>query len=883
MLGVGGAKKIYVDDLYSTYAYKGSSSSQTLSTGLDFSNEGGLTWIRRRTGSEGYVMVDTARGTSKILQSNSAGAEQGNTDVVPSFTSTGHATGTHSSVNESGADYISWNFRKCPGFFDIVTWTGNSSSTQTISHNLGCIPGSIWVKCTSNSQNWYVYHRGLDEENEPATHYLRLNQSGTEIDTSYAFNDTAPTATTFVAGIDLNENAWTYVAYVFGGGESPAATARSVKFDGVDDYFYTSAHSDYDMGTGDFTIECWAKRKDTSNNSMWTLGSYQNGMELYIDDDDQVKVYGNNGGGSDWLITTHDHIISPGVWHHYAVVRHSGTLKLYLDGALVGSTSHSSAMPNNSETTDLHIAVEISSDNSIPGSNPYFDGWISNFRVVKGSAVYTTDGFEVPREPLTNITNTKLLCCNNSDKTGTTVKPSGSSLNSTGGANVPSPTARADSPFDDPATLVFGEDGKQSIIKCGTYMGTGSETDPAIVNIGFEPDFLLLRPCGYSEHWHHFDMMRGMGGGNDIRMEINVETSSPETATLDYFDIHSKGFKAKQGNVNGTSGEKRIAYIAVRRPDGLVGKPADAGTDAFAIDTGAGQTDAPNFDSTFAVDLGIFKEKNNQGDWMLASRGYVKKKLKLNDNDGYADDSNNVFDSNVGWNSNNGAGSNHVSWMWKRGPGLDVVHYKGDNYAPKAHNLGKSPEMMWVKAVSGSGASNQNWKVYHKGLNGGSSPEGYWLTVNGTAAENTSSNSWNNTAPNASHFFVSKSGNDGETNYDGMDYIAILFASVNGISKVGSYDGTGGGNTQTITTGFQPRFLIVKCYTHASSPWYVFDTTRGWASGAYGDKYLKLESNAAEVNPDNEWSNPISTGFTVSGNGLNISSGSQKFIYYAHA
>ena len=107
----------------------------------------------------------------------------------------------------------------------------------------------------------------------------------------------------------------------------------------------------------------------------------------------------------------------------------------------------------------------------------------------------------------------------------------------------------------------------------------------------------------------------------------------------------------------------------------------------------------------------------------------------------------------------------------------------------------------------------------------------------------------------------------------------MLFASVSGISAVGSYTGSGSSNTQTITTGFQPRFVIIKDYTGNSNPWYTMDTTRGWGSG--DDKQLMIDDTYQELT--NDWGAPTSTGFTVTGNGINLNTNNQKYIYYAHA
>ncbi len=63
--------------------------------------------------------------------------------------------------NDSGQKYVSWSFRKAPGFFDVVTYTGNGTAGRTVSHNLGSTPGMMIIKKSSNSENWIIYHRSI--------------------------------------------------------------------------------------------------------------------------------------------------------------------------------------------------------------------------------------------------------------------------------------------------------------------------------------------------------------------------------------------------------------------------------------------------------------------------------------------------------------------------------------------------------------------------------------------------------------------------------------------------------------------------------------------------------------------------------------------------
>tara|TARA_R100001443_G_scaffold109265_1_gene120471 strand:- start:13 stop:891 length:879 start_codon:yes stop_codon:yes gene_type:complete len=292
------------------------------------------------------------------------------------------------------------------------------------------------------------------------------------------------------------------------------------------------------------------------------------------------------------------------------------------------------------------------------------------------------------------------------------------------------------------------------------------------------------------------------------------------------------------------------------------------------MDTGAGGTTIPNFDSLFPVDFTLGKTVASSTDWFANARLMGQKELAPNkttaeDSGAYA-----VFDSNLGWGNASWQDSGNQSWMWKRHAGFDVLAYKGDGVIGRQipHSMNKTVEMLWVKRRE-SGSSSHAWTVYHKGLNGGTNPEQYYAILNTTAGEVDSNTRWNDTAPTSSHFTL---GNSGATNNSNGTYIAMLFASVDGISKVGSYTGTG--STQTITTGFQPRFLIIK-KTNQIEHWWVLDTTRGWGSG--NDKYLKLDTDAAQA--EHDFGAPTSTGFTLVDGNSAYNANTENYIYYAHS
>jgi hypothetical protein len=136
----------------------------------------------------------------------------------------------------------------------------------------------------------------------------------------------------------------------------------------------------------------------------------------------------------------------------------------------------------------------------------------------------------------------------------------------------------------------------------------------------------------------------------------------------------------------------------------------------------------------------------------------------------------------------------------------------------------------------------------------------------------------NDTAPTATEFTVGASG--WGTNDAAATYIAYLFATVAGVSKVGSYTGTG--SNVDVDCGFSAgaRFILIK-RTDSTGDWYVYDSERGIVAG--DDPYLLLNSTAAEVT-STDYIDPLSSGFTVTSSapaGLNASGGTYIFLSIA--
>ena len=212
---------------------------------------------------------------------------------------------------------------------------------------------------------------------------------------------------------------------------------------------------------------------------------------------------------------------------------------------------------------------------------------------------------------------------------------------------------------------------------------------------------------------------------------------------------------------------------------------------------------------------------------------------------------------------------------FKRATGFfDVVAYTGTGVSSQTfnHNLGVVPELMIIKCRSQ--AAGGGWLVYSQALGNNSA-----IVLNDTGASFTPAAYWNTTSPTDSVFSVNADTDVGNT---GRTYIAYLFATLAGVSKVGSYTGTGTHDTHVIDCGFSngARFVLLK-RTDASSDWFLWDSERGITNGA--DPRLSLNSTAAEYNGLDDI-RPHPSGFIAANpNGSDVNASGSEWIFLAIA
>ena len=644
----------YIEDVFSTYLYtgtgNGTTGSQTITNGINLSANGGMVWIKARNAATDHDLFDTSRGVYKYLISNNTDAQHtANTTNLTAFNTNGFSLGPDSTGNVNSNDngagaactYASWTFRKQAKFFDVVTWTGDGTSSRTISHNLGSTPGFLIVKRTDSTSNWPTLHiagysGSWGQQNLNTTNAF-VAPSATYFGDGTSF--IAPTSTSFTAAININASSGTYVAYLFA----------------------------------------------------------------------------SNAGG-------------------------------------------------------------------------------------------------------------------------------------------------------------FGNAGTDNVITCGSFTTDGSGN--ATVNLGYEPQWVMIKPSSTTGSWFISDVMRGMPNKADSTNTLSPNTSAAESANNLYFYPTSTGFQ-----INGTALSATFIYIAIRR--GPMKTPT-TGTSVFSPISSSAATDTAQT-TNFRVDMQWVRSRSSADTFYVIDRlrGISTTPTTASSRTLDTTDASSEYgtDTSNGWNNTGFSiptqqgGASTIYESFQRAPGFfDEVCYTGTGSATTiTHNLGVAPEMMIVKCRSNG---SLNWSVYNK-IFGAS----YWFIMNlDLQALSAGASFWNSTDPTSTVFSV---GGNGNTSGSGFTYVAYLFATLAGVSKVGSYTGTGG--TQTINCGFGAggaRWLMVK-RTDSTGNWYVFDSARGFTISS--SPYLLANSTAAETTGNNGCY-ADSTGFTVTSTAnatVNINGASYIFLAIA--
>jgi hypothetical protein len=236
---------------------------------------------------------------------------------------------------------------------------------------------------------------GSSELPDPQFNYVTmlLHGDGTNGAQNNTFLDSSASALTITRNSNTTQGSF-----------SPYGSNWSNYVNGTSDYLSNAGTgTTYDL-TGDFCVEGFFNFTSLTDVGVWGIqpANGQAGLRLTTESNLTAVLISGNATAHSIITSSVAPII--GQWNHIAVTRSGSALTLWLNGVSVGTGSSAS-------WTGSNLPISIGRSLNYSNATPYYmNGYISNFRVVKGSPVYTS-AFTPPTTPLTAITNTQLLTC----------------------------------------------------------------------------------------------------------------------------------------------------------------------------------------------------------------------------------------------------------------------------------------------------------------------------------------------------------------------------------------------------------------------------------------------------------------------------------------
>ena len=449
--------------------------------------------------------------------------------------------------------------------------------------------------------------------------------------------------------------------------------------------------------------------------------------------------------------------------------------------------------------------------------------------------------------------------------------------------------------------------------KVGSYTGNGSTSNIISTEItagdgGFEPAFVIIKAVNSGDNWYMLDNKR-LNGGFPYTNVLYPNLPNSELANVggngEYsINFLTNGFQLTEITAGYNQSGEEYFYLAIAA-DKDTSVPTQANSFSPTLYTGTGGTNH-NIYTPFAPDFTWIKSRSvasshglydtiRGGEKWITSNGTNSEQdtptalQKFNPN-GF------TLGNDSGQWGVNASSATYVSWNWKAGgvptinndgtnitsivtanqaAGFSIVKYKGiGSTASVGHGLGVVPKLIIAKCVDITSA----WVVYSvdTGVD-------KFIELNDSAAAQTASGYWGSSAPTTSVFEV----NNGNSNNNstGNSIIAYCFADISNYQQVGTY----AGNLTTppsITTGFSPRFLMIKKIDNGTGPWVVIDSAR--ASTNPASARLRANAQDTEYSSSAEAIYRSATGFTVGTVGnLNtwdgMNANSTNYLYLAIA
>jgi hypothetical protein len=882
-------KQDYTVEGFSTVTYRGNgvnTGDTNYIGGVGFQPD--LVWAKRRNSTGNHALVDSVRGVTSSLRSNSTIAESiySTNANITSLDTDGFTIGATSggnALNGTGYACVAWNWdmggsnasnsngsitstvRANPTYGQsIVSYTG-TGSVATIGHGLSAKPELIITKARSDSQQWGVQHEALG-----ATKYLLLDTNGAAGTASSLWNDTEPTSSVFTVGTTstTNGSSTDYIAYCF---HSVTGYSKFGSYSGSGNASGNSVALGFEpafvmvkASSGSYS---WAMFDNTRAPDS-ALFANVNNVEESLDYMDFTSTGFN-------LTTTHPNANGSGQTYIYMAFADKREYAYWLDQ----SGNNNDFTSNN--LTESDISVD-SPTNNFATLNPLIpDAYTTlsegNLKIVHGSSFGGQFASQIAESGkwyaeylVTTVGLTKIGIA---------------SANRNLSAGDPQNWAEA---------FWYNQDGTQRDGSTDSSYGA-SYTNGDIIGIKLDQDNNTI---DYSKNGVYQGSISLSGKGIGTNPTFIGTAGRDSTGVWNFGqDSSFAGNKTAQGNQDGneigdfyyTPPTGFLALCTKNLPDVAVVPSEHFNTVLWTGD----DTDNRSITGVgFQPDFHWNKARNrNGGDGYYlydAIRGATKV-LYSNATNAEATEGNalQAFESDgfqIGSDGNSNSSSyNYVAWNWKANgsgssntngsitstvsanvdAGFSIVSYTGTGSAGTVgHGLSKVPEMIIVK---GRTANADNWRTYHSGL---TDPTEDYLKLNSNDAQiDGSFTTWNSTAPTSSVFSIHT---DNSVNANTKTYIAYAFHSVDGYSKVGSYSTNASTDGAFVYTGFKPALILAKSSSVSGTNWMLIDNARDTINPA--NKWLKANSSDAEFSPTNK-----GTGWDFTSNGFKIRNHNDDF------
>jgi len=447
---------------------------------------------------------------------------------------------------------------------------------------------------------------------------------------------------------------------------------------------------------------------------------------------------------------------------------------------------------------------------------------------------------------------------------------------------------------------------KAGFCKIDKYTGNGSGNGP-MIETGFEPAFLIIKRTDSTANWRMLDNKRSPNNPRDKELYPNLTNAE---GTFSCANFYSNGFELITSDANYNASGGTYLYMAIAA-DPSTTTPSlassfdikeNASVSASSLDVtmdfGGQKSDivwvkSMDYGYTHLLwdsvrgagnDKGLFVSENytmgsTTGEGNAQAYGYIS---SFNTN-GFSLAAGTTNGNLVGVGSN--SIGNYISYGWKVGglasinttgsstslvsvnqaAGLSIAEYTGTGSAATiAHGLGVVPKMTIIKGLTGT---PRNWVVFHSDLTAYT----YEVYLSDQGSEYNSAGAMQAAAPTSTLISL---GTDDYCNGSGNRYICYSFAEVTGFSSFGKYTASGSVGSPTITTGFEPDWVMIKNIDRTQE-WIMVDSVRGLNKSLIPDSVSAQSANGNTISTS-------ATGFTieVSGGGVNYASG-DTMIYAA--